>query len=74
MAHYSLLLRDGTQGLEDGMAAIRTASHRARRVMEALGSDDRAVRRPRFYQALLPRVFAAVNAAEPPFAELDGAP
>jgi hypothetical protein len=69
---YSLLLRDGTQGLEDWKVMIRTASHRAVRVMEALGRDDPAAV-PRFYAALLPQVFAAVNAGRPPFAELDGA-
>lgn len=69
---YSLLLRDGTQGLEDWMVAIRTASHRATRVMEALRRDDPAAV-PRFYEALLPRVFAAVNAGGPPFADLEGA-
>jgi predicted DsbA family dithiol-disulfide isomerase len=69
---YSLLLRDGTQRLQDQTLAIRTASHRAVRVMEALRRDDPAAV-PRFYQALLPRTFAAVNAGGPPFAELDGA-
>jgi predicted DsbA family dithiol-disulfide isomerase len=69
---YSLLLRDGTQGLGDWKVAIRTASHRAVRVMEALRRDD-PVAVPRFYEALLPRTFAAVNAGGPPFAELDGA-
>ena len=68
---YSLLLRDGTQGLEDQTVAIRTASHRAVRVMAALRRDDPAAV-PRFYEALLPRTFAAVNAGGPPFAELDG--
>jgi hypothetical protein len=69
---YSPLLRDGTQGLKEWEVAIRTASHRAVRVMEALRRDDPAAV-PRFYQALLPRVLAAVNASGPPFAELDGA-
>jgi hypothetical protein len=69
---YSLLLRDGTQGLQDQLAAVRTGSHRAVRVMEALrGHDPAAV--VRFYEALLPRTFAAVNAGGPPFADLDGA-
>ena len=68
---YSLLL-DGTQGLEDWKVAIRTASHRATRVMQALRRDDPAAV-PRFYEALLPRTFAAVNAGGPPFAELEGA-
>ena len=35
---YSLLLRDGTQGLQDWEAAIRSASHRAVRVMAALAA------------------------------------
>ena len=52
--------------------AIRTASHRAVRIMAALGRDDPAAV-SRFYEALLPRVFVAVNAGGPPFAELDGA-
>ncbi len=69
---YSLLLRDGTQGLQDQEVAIRTASHRAVRVMEALRRHDPAAV-PHFYEALLPRTFAAVNAGGPPFAELDGA-
>ena len=54
------------------MVAIRTASHRAVRVMEALRRDHPATV-PRFYEALLPRVFAAVNAGGPPFTELEGA-
>jgi hypothetical protein len=69
---YSLLLRDGTQGLQDWKVAIRTASHRAVRVMAALGRDDPAGV-PRFYEALLPRTVAAVNAGSSPFADLDGA-
>jgi 2-hydroxychromene-2-carboxylate isomerase len=68
----SLLLRDGTHGLEDWKVAIRTASHRAVRVMAALHRDDPAAV-PRFYEALLPRTFAAVNVGGPPFAELEGA-
>jgi hypothetical protein len=67
-----LLLRDGTQGLQEWEVAIRTASHRAVRIMAALGRDDPAAV-SRFYEALLPRVFVAVNAGGPPFAELDGA-
>jgi hypothetical protein len=63
---YSLLLRDGTQGLQDQTVAIRTASHRAVRVMEALRRHDPAAV-PRFYETLLPRTFAAVNAGGPPF-------
>ena len=69
---YSLLLRDGIQGLQDQTVAIRTASHRAVRVMAALRRDDPAAV-PRFYEALLPRTFAAVNAGGPPFAGLEGA-
>jgi hypothetical protein len=69
---YSLLLRDGIQGLPDQTVAKRTASHRAVRVMEALRRDDPAAV-PRFYEALLPRVFAAINASGPPFTELEGA-
>jgi hypothetical protein len=40
--------------------------------MEALRRHDPAAV-PCFYQALLPRTFAAVNVGAPPFAELDGA-
>jgi hypothetical protein len=69
---YSLLLRDGTHGLQDQEVAIRTASHRAVRVMAALGRDDPAGV-SRFYEALVPRTFAAVNAGGPPFAELEDA-
>ena len=69
---YSLLLRDGTQGLQEWEVTIRTASHPAVRVMEALRRDDPAAV-PRFYEALLPRTFAAVNAGGPPFAELEDA-
>jgi hypothetical protein len=36
-------------------------------------TPQRPRRRPRFYEALLPRTFAAVNAGGPPFAELEGA-
>jgi hypothetical protein len=48
------------------------ASHRAVRVMATLHRDDPAAVL-RFYEALLPRTFAAVNAGGPPFAELEGA-
>jgi hypothetical protein len=42
-SHSCLLLRrDGTQELQDQMVAIRTASHRAVRVMEALRRDHPA--------------------------------
>src|ERR687890_628280 len=64
--------RRGTQGLQEWEVAIRTASHRAVRIMAALGRDDPAAV-SRFYEALLPRVFVAVNAGGPPFAKLDGA-
>ena len=37
---YSLLLRDGPGGLEDGKAAVWGASLRAVRVMQALAADD----------------------------------
>jgi hypothetical protein len=37
---YSLLLRDGPEGLEDRKAALWGASHRAVRVMQALHADD----------------------------------
>jgi hypothetical protein len=51
---------------------IRTASHRAVRVMEGLRRDDPAAVL-RFYEALVPRTFAAVNAGGPAFADLEGA-
>ena len=69
---YSLLLRDGTQGLEDWKRALWGASHRAVRVMQALRTDDPAGARG-FYEALLTHGVAAYNAGRPPFADLEDA-
>lgn len=69
---YSLLLRSGPEGLEDWKRALWGASHRAVRVMQALGADD-----PDgvggFYEALIIQGVAAYNHGRPPFADLEGA-
>lgn len=68
---YSLLLRSGTEGLQDWQAAYRRGAHRAVRVMEALHSDN-----PdgvgRFYQTLMPQAIAAHYAGRPPYQDLEG--
>ena len=69
---YSLLLRDGPEGLEDWKAAMLRASHRAVRVMQALHDDD-PDRVRGFYEALVTRSLAANNAGGPPFQDLEGA-
>jgi hypothetical protein len=69
---YSLLLRDGPQGLEDWKAALWGASHRAVRVMQALHADD-PERVRGFYEALISQSLAAHDASKPPFHELSGA-
>jgi hypothetical protein len=69
---YSLLLRDGPEGLEDWKAAMRGASHRAVRVMEALHADDPDAVRG-FYEALVTRSLAAHHGGGPPFQDLKGA-
>jgi Mycothiol-dependent nitroreductase Rv2466c len=69
---YSLLLRDGPEGLEDWKAALWAASHRAVRVMQALHADDPDQVRG-FYEALLTQSLAAYNAGRPPFKDLYGA-
>jgi DSBA-like thioredoxin domain len=69
---YSLLLRDGREGLEDWKAALWGASHRAVRVMQALHADD-PDRVRGFYEALVTQSLAASNAGGPPFQDLQGA-
>ena len=69
---YSLLLRNGRQGLEDWKAAVWGASLRAVRVMQALDADyPEGVRG--FYEALVTRGVADYNAGRPPFQDLQGA-
>jgi hypothetical protein len=69
---YSMLLRDGPEGLEDWKAAVWGASLRAVRVMQALDSDNPdGVRR--FYEAVVTRGVADYNAGRPPFQDLEGA-
>jgi hypothetical protein len=63
---YSLLLRDGPEGLEDWKAMVWGASLRAVRVMQALAADDPDGVRG-FYEAV------DYNAGRPPFQELEGA-
>ena len=69
---YSLLLRDGPDGLEDWKAVVWGASLRAVRVMQALESDN-----PdgvhRFYEAVGTRGVADYQAGRPPFQDLAGA-
>jgi hypothetical protein len=68
---YSLLLRDGPEGLEEWKAMLWGASLRAVRVMQALEPNDPdGVRR--FYEALVTNGVADYNARRPPFQDLDG--
>jgi hypothetical protein len=69
---YSLLLRDGPEGLEDWKAAVWGASLRAVRVMQALDSDNPDGVRG-FYEAVVTQGMAAYNAGRPPFQDLEGA-
>jgi hypothetical protein len=70
---YSLLLRDGREGLEDWKAALWEASHRAVRVMQALHADD-PDRVRGFYEALITQSLAAHKAGGgPPYQDLRGA-
>jgi hypothetical protein len=69
---YSLLLRDGSEGLEGWKAALWGASHRAVRVMQALHTDDPDGVRG-FYEALLTQSLAAHGGGGPPFQDLKGA-
>jgi hypothetical protein len=69
---YSLLLRDGPDGLEDWKTVVWEASLRAVRVMQALELDDPGAVRG-FYEALIPRAVADYHAGRPPFQQLEGA-
>jgi hypothetical protein len=69
---YSLLLRDGPEGLQDWKAAVWGASLRAVRVMQALDAGD-PDRVRGFYEAVVTQGMAAYNAGRPPFQELEGA-
>jgi hypothetical protein len=69
---YSLLLRDGPEGLEDWKAVVWGASLRAVRVMQALDAADPDKVRG-FYEALVTRGVADYNAGRPPFQDLEGA-
>jgi hypothetical protein len=69
---YSLLLRNGPEGLEDWKAAVWGASLRAVRVMQALDSDNPDGVRG-FYEAVVTQGMAAYNAGRPPFQDLEGA-
>jgi hypothetical protein len=69
---YSLLLRDGPEGLEDWKAAVWGASLRALRVMQALDADNPDGVRG-FYEAVVTQGMAAYNTGRPPFQQLDAA-
>jgi hypothetical protein len=69
---YSLLLRDGPEGLGDWKRVLWGASHRAVRVMQALRAGDPGGVRG-FYEALITQSMAAYNAGRLPFADLEGA-
>ena len=69
---YSLLLRDGPQGLQDWKAVLWEASRRAVRVMQALEADD-SDGVHRFYEAVGTRGLADYQAGRPPFQDLAGA-
>jgi hypothetical protein len=69
---YSLLLRDGPDGLEDWKARVWGASLRAVRVMQALDSDNPDGVRG-FYEAVVTGGVADYNAGRPPFQDLEGA-
>jgi hypothetical protein len=69
---YSLLLRDGPEGLGDWKARVWGASLRAVRVMQALDSDNPDGVRG-FYEAVVTRGVVDYNAGRPPFQDLEGA-
>jgi len=69
---YSLLLRDGPEGLEDGKAVLWGASLRAVRVMQALDAGDPEGVRG-FYEAVVTRGVADFKAGRSPFQDLEGA-
>ena len=64
---YSLLLRNGSHGLQDWQVAVWGASLRAARVMQAMDEQDPAGLH-RFYTALIADGVAAFHAGRPPFA------
>ena len=64
---YSLLLRNGSHGLQDWQVAVWGASLRAARVMQAMDEQDPAGLH-RFYTALIADGAAAFHAGRPPFA------
>jgi hypothetical protein len=69
---YSLLLRDGPEGLEDWKAVVWGASLRAVRVMQALDAEDSNGVRG-FYEAVVASGIADYHAGRPPFQDLAGA-
>ena len=69
---YSLLLRDGPEGLEDWKAVVWGASLRAVRVMQALDTGDPDGVRG-FYEAVVTGGVADYQAGRPPFQDLGGA-
>jgi hypothetical protein len=69
---YSLLLRDGPEGLEDWKARLWRASLRVVRVMQALDSDNPDGVRG-FYKAVVTSGVAEYNAGRPRFQDLEGA-
>jgi 2-hydroxychromene-2-carboxylate isomerase len=69
---YSLLLRNGRDGLEDWQVLVWGASLRAARVMQVLeGPDPPAV--GRFYEALVAQTVAAMNDGRQPMSDLASA-
>jgi DSBA-like thioredoxin domain len=69
---YSLLLRDGPEGLEDWKAAVWGASLRAVRVLQALDAED-PDRVRGFYEAVVTQGMADYHGGRPPFQDLEGA-
>ena len=69
---YSLLLRDGPEGLQDWKAVLWGASRRAVRVMQALEADDSNGVRG-FYDAVVTGGVADYQAGRSPFQDLAGA-
>jgi len=69
---YSLLLRDGPEGLEDWKAVVWGASLRAVRVMQALDRENPDGVRG-FYEAVVTSGVADYHAGRPPFQDLAGA-
>ena len=69
---YSLLVRDGPEGLEDWKAVLWGASRRAVRVMQALDRDNPDGVRG-IYEAVVTSGVADYHAGRPPFQDLAGA-